>query len=119
MHTKHLVKPQTRSIQPPHPHAQEQRDEQRTHHHLAPTERTPPHPSLSPHLTLHRHHIHGTHHKRCPDAASSINFNAHPPLATDNLQRPAYRNVYSIDGGWTAWKDSGAPTEAEVKEHQK
>ena len=32
-------------------------------------------------------------------------------LACDNLQRLGYTNVYSLDGGWTAWKDSGAPTE--------
>ncbi|HZH92386.1 MAG TPA: rhodanese-like domain-containing protein [Pyrinomonadaceae bacterium] len=31
-------------------------------------------------------------------------------LACDNLQRLGYTNVYSMDGGWTAWKDSGAPT---------
>lgn len=31
-------------------------------------------------------------------------------LACDNLQRIGYRNVYSMDGGWTAWKESGAPT---------
>jgi rhodanese-related sulfurtransferase len=32
-------------------------------------------------------------------------------LAADNLQRLGYTNVYSMDGGWTAWKDSGAPVE--------
>ena len=32
-------------------------------------------------------------------------------LACDNLQRLGYTNIYSLDGGWTAWKDSGAPTE--------
>ena len=32
-------------------------------------------------------------------------------LACDNLQRIGYRNVYSMDGGWTAWKESGAPVE--------
>jgi rhodanese-related sulfurtransferase len=32
-------------------------------------------------------------------------------LAADNLQRIGYRNVYSLNGGWTAWKESGAPTE--------
>jgi len=30
-------------------------------------------------------------------------------LACDNLQRIGYTNVYSMDGGWKAWKDSGAP----------
>jgi rhodanese-related sulfurtransferase len=34
-------------------------------------------------------------------------------LACDNLQRIGYRNVYSMDGGWTAWKDAGAPTTTE------
>ncbi|MDQ1612596.1 MAG: hypothetical protein QOG00_2527 [Pyrinomonadaceae bacterium] len=34
-------------------------------------------------------------------------------LACDNLQRLGYRNVYSMDGGWTAWKESGAPTTTE------
>ncbi len=30
-------------------------------------------------------------------------------LAADNLQRMGYTNVYSLAGGWKAWKDSGAP----------
>jgi rhodanese-related sulfurtransferase len=34
-------------------------------------------------------------------------------LAADNLQRLGYTNVYSLDGGWKAWKDSGAPTEGD------
>ena len=32
-------------------------------------------------------------------------------LAADNLQKMGYTNVYSMAGGWTAWKDSGAPVE--------
>ncbi|MGI9034779.1 MAG: rhodanese-like domain-containing protein [Pyrinomonadaceae bacterium] len=32
-------------------------------------------------------------------------------LAADNLQKMGYRNVYSMTGGWTAWKEAGAPTE--------
>lgn len=32
-------------------------------------------------------------------------------LAADNLQRMGYRNVYSMAGGWKAWKESGAPVE--------
>ena len=32
-------------------------------------------------------------------------------LAADMLQRMGYTNVWSMDGGWKAWKDSGAPTE--------
>ena len=33
-------------------------------------------------------------------------------LAADNLQRMGYTNVYSMAGGWKAWKESGAPVEA-------
>ncbi len=33
-------------------------------------------------------------------------------LATDNLQRMGYRNVYSMAGGWKAWKEAGAPIES-------
>ena len=32
-------------------------------------------------------------------------------LAADNLQRMGYRQVYSMAGGWKAWKDSNAPVE--------
>jgi rhodanese-related sulfurtransferase len=32
-------------------------------------------------------------------------------LAADVLQRMGYTNVYSMAGGWKAWKDAGAPTE--------
>ena len=32
-------------------------------------------------------------------------------LAADVLQQMGYRNVFSMAGGWKAWKDSGAPTE--------
>ena len=32
-------------------------------------------------------------------------------LAADMLQKMGYSNVWSMDGGWKAWKDSGAPTE--------
>ena len=35
-------------------------------------------------------------------------------LAADNLQRLGYRNVYSMDGGWKAWKESGAPVEGDA-----
>jgi rhodanese-related sulfurtransferase len=34
-------------------------------------------------------------------------------LAVDALQKMGYRNVYSMAGGWRAWKESGAPVEAE------
>lgn len=32
-------------------------------------------------------------------------------LATDNLQKMGYTNVWSMAGGWTAWKEAGAPVE--------
>ncbi len=32
-------------------------------------------------------------------------------LAADVLQQMGYTNVYSMAGGWKAWKDSGAPME--------
>jgi rhodanese-related sulfurtransferase len=31
-------------------------------------------------------------------------------LAADNLQKMGYRNVLSMSGGFTAWKESGAPS---------
>ena len=33
-------------------------------------------------------------------------------LAADVLQRMGYTNVYSMAGGWKAWKEAGAPTES-------
>ena len=33
-------------------------------------------------------------------------------LAADNLQRMGYTNVYSMAGGWKAWRETGAPVEA-------
>jgi rhodanese-related sulfurtransferase len=32
-------------------------------------------------------------------------------LAADVLQTMGYTNVYSMAGGWKAWKESGAPVE--------
>ena len=32
-------------------------------------------------------------------------------LATDMLQKMGYTNVWSMAGGWTAWKEAEAPTE--------
>jgi len=32
-------------------------------------------------------------------------------LAADNLQKMGYTNIYSMAGGWKAWKDAKAPTE--------
>jgi rhodanese-related sulfurtransferase len=34
-------------------------------------------------------------------------------LAADVLQKMGYTNVFSMAGGWKAWKDSGAPTTLE------
>ena len=36
-------------------------------------------------------------------------------LATDMLQKMGYTNVWSMAGGWKAWKDSGAPTSRDWK----
>ena len=33
-------------------------------------------------------------------------------LAADVLQQMGYTNVFSMAGGWKAWKDSDAPTQA-------
>ena len=33
-------------------------------------------------------------------------------LAADVLQEMGYTNVFSMAGGWKAWKESGAPTES-------
>lgn len=32
-------------------------------------------------------------------------------LVADNLQKMGYTNVLSMAGGWTAWKEAGAPTD--------
>ena len=34
-------------------------------------------------------------------------------LAADVLQRMGYTNVFSMAGGWKAWKESGAPIEGD------
>lgn len=34
-------------------------------------------------------------------------------LAADVVRRMGYRNVYSMAGGWKAWKEAGAPVEGE------
>jgi rhodanese-related sulfurtransferase len=34
-------------------------------------------------------------------------------LAADVLQEMGYTNVFSMAGGWKAWKESGAPTETD------
>ena len=34
-------------------------------------------------------------------------------LAADVLQQMGYTNVFSMAGGWKAWKDSGAPVESD------
>ncbi len=35
-------------------------------------------------------------------------------LSAEMLQKMGYTNVWSMVGGWTAWKESGAPTEMEI-----
>jgi rhodanese-related sulfurtransferase len=35
-------------------------------------------------------------------------------LAADNLQKMGYTNVWSMDGGWAAWNEAGAPTEVPI-----
>ena len=37
-------------------------------------------------------------------------------LAADMLQKMGYSNVTSMDGGWKAWKEAGAPTARDPKE---
>ena len=32
-------------------------------------------------------------------------------LAADSLQKMGYNRVFSLDGGWKAWQESGAPVE--------
>ena len=32
-------------------------------------------------------------------------------LAADNLQKMGYRNVFSMAGGWTAWREKNAPVQ--------
>ena len=35
-------------------------------------------------------------------------------LATDNLQKMGYTNVWSMAGGWHAWEEAGAPIKVET-----
>ena len=35
-------------------------------------------------------------------------------LAADMLQKMGYTNVWSMDGGWKAWQESGAPTDEPI-----
>lgn len=35
-------------------------------------------------------------------------------LAADNLQKMGYTNVWSMAGGWHAWKENGAPVEVPI-----
>ena len=35
-------------------------------------------------------------------------------LAADNLQKMGYPNVFSMAGGWKAWKDAAAPTDMPI-----
>lgn len=36
-------------------------------------------------------------------------------LSADMLQKMGYTNVFSMAGGWKAWKDAGAPTSRDWK----
>ena len=36
-------------------------------------------------------------------------------LAADNLQKMGYRNVFSMSGGWTAWKEFAASSDGEKR----
>jgi rhodanese-related sulfurtransferase len=36
-------------------------------------------------------------------------------LAADALQKMGYTNVWSMAGGWKAWKESGAPIEESIE----
>lgn len=36
-------------------------------------------------------------------------------LAADMLQKMGYTNVFSMAGGWKAWRDAGAPTSRDWK----
>ena len=35
-------------------------------------------------------------------------------LSADNLQKMGYTNVFSMAGGWKAWKDAAAPTDVPI-----
>ena len=35
-------------------------------------------------------------------------------LAADNLQKMGYTNVWSMAGGWAAWREAEAPEEMEI-----
>lgn len=35
-------------------------------------------------------------------------------LATDNLQKMGYSNVWSMAGGWHAWEEAGAPIDIPI-----
>ena len=38
-------------------------------------------------------------------------------LAADMIQKMGYTNVFSMAGGWKAWKDAGAPTSRDWKKN--
>ncbi len=53
--------------------------------------------------------------RRYPDAAITLvcycGGGFRSALVADNLQKPGYRNVISLDGGWRALKESGLALE--------
>ena len=54
---------------------------------------------------------------RAPDRAAELILYCgggyRSALAADSLQRMGYTNVYSLAGGWKAWREANAPVEAE------
>lgn len=55
--------------------------------------------------------------KQIPDTATEIicycGGGNRSALVADNLQKMGYQNVYSLTGGFRAWKDAGLPTTTE------
>ena len=54
----------------------------------------------------------------CPDKTTEIILYCgggyRSALAADMLQKMGYTNVWSLAGGWKAWRDAGAPIEMEI-----
>ncbi len=54
---------------------------------------------------------------RVPDKATEVILYCgggfRSAIGADVLQQMGYTNVYSMAGGWKAWKDSGAPIEGD------
>jgi rhodanese-related sulfurtransferase len=54
--------------------------------------------------------------KKIPDHAAPIVLYCgggfRSALAADAIQKMGYKNVISMDGGWSGWKEKGYPTES-------